>query len=72
MITKEVIATTKTESILELTVKVTVPLTEMSSETAQYCVDTFNREFPIPIEKYITFKVDETGKENISLTLEPK
>lgn len=72
MITKEVIAVTKTESNLEFTVKVSVPLTEISSEMAEDCTNMFNREFPITTEWHIDFKVDETGKETISLTVAPK
>jgi hypothetical protein len=73
MITKQIISTQKTNDNLEFIVKVSIPLQEISEEMANDCVNMFTREFSIPVERHIAFKVNEdTGIETINITVEPK
>ena len=56
MITKQITATSKSDTHLEFNVKVSM----------------FNTEFSIPVVRHLKFITDETGKERISITVVPK
>ena len=72
MITKQITATSKSDTHLEFNVKVSIPLTEISSEMAEDCVNMFNMEFPVPVVRHLKFIMDETGKERIIINVVPK
>lgn len=72
MITKQITATSESDTHLEFMIKVSIPLTEISSEMAEDCVNMLNMEFPVSVVRHIKFITDETGKERISISVVPK
>jgi hypothetical protein len=72
MYNKLITATSKTDTHLVFDIRYSIPLTEVSEELVNDVCDMFNKQMPIPVERYIEFSKSEEGKELFKVIVQPK